>query len=200
MAQYKSYNYSKKQITATISDNNFGNYIWLAFEKDLNKGTCALMKVSANDPSKVLFDIEVAVDSINCMAIDGYSLVLGVSDATNYLIKYNPINPLSGTINVTRRPEAIEVPIEVVLGGGSMWWLFPGNSSGENAKVIKTSTSGTWQATIDLIVSAKIVLNARGLAYDNGDLWVATYTDPIQLWRVFDIGGGIWDLQQNDIV
>ena len=180
-------------------DTNQGEYQWIGFVPD-ESGNCKLKKVSANDPSQTYFDVDLAIQTIKLLHISGSNILIGIDDPVNYIYRFSVFNPLSTPTIIAKPSGVVESPVDIVEDGGFLWWLFPGNASGEFAKIVKTNTFGTFQETIDLQQSGDEVHNATSLAYKDGDLWVVTYTDPIELWRVYLDSGAMWTLQKNEII
>lgn len=196
MSIFKEFNYSEKSVNKVVIDANSGEFLWIAFSKGTNN-KCSLKKVSAHDPSQVYFDVDVDCEEITAMIKYGSYLFLGVDHANNYLLRYSLFNPITLPTEFTFPSGVTESPVSVVSGGTYLWWLTPGNSSGENAKIIKTNSVGTFQETIDLNISALVVNSASSLIYDNGDLWVVTNENPLNLYRVYYDAS--WIIQETEI-
>lgn len=199
MTIFKNFLYSHTQIDALAVDTNQGQFLWIGFKPDAY-GKCKLKKVSANNPKQTYFDIDIDITKIKTMIVSGSYILLGIEDTDNFIYRYSVYNPL-GNPTIIAKPSGVnESPIEVIADGGFLWWLFPGIESGETSKIVKTNTYGTFQETIDLQQSGDEVKNAASFTYKDGDFWVATRTDPVELWRVYLDSGGIWTLQKNEII
>jgi hypothetical protein len=199
MTIFKDYLYGHKKIDALAVDTNQGEFLWVGFKQDTN-GNCKLKKVSANDPSQTYFDVDLAIAAIKTLHVSGSNILIGIDDPVNYIYRFSVFNPL-GIPTVIARPSGVnESPIALVEDSGFLWWLFPGNESGEYAKIVKTNTFGTFQETIDLQQSGDEVHNATSLVFKDGELWVVTNTDPVELWRVYQDSASIWTLQKNEII
>lgn len=192
MTIQRRFDYTDPTITAQVVDDS-NQYLWLAFSQN-EEGNCIFKKVSAFDPSQVFFSIEVAVTEITAMTLSGGSLYLAYDDSTLLGARYDATNPLLTSLSFTKPGGLSESSIDLVIDGTAVFFLLPGNTSGNNTKVIKFSTSGTFDQTIDLLKSGNIVLNASSMAIDgNGDIWIGTFTSPANLVRVYDTGGDVWD-------
>lgn len=191
MTIQRTFNYTEPTITAQAVDDS-GQSLWLAFSQDV-EGNCVLKKVSAFDPSQVFFSIDIAVSRINRIIVFGTSLYLAYNDTDLLGAKYTLSNPLLTHTDFDRPVGINENPVDVVATGSDLFYLLPGDSSGENAKVINLTTSGTFVETIDLLKSGNIVTNAKSIAVDTSDnLWIITYTSPTNLVRVYEVLS-VWD-------
>lgn len=195
MAIYKNYDYADKQVVKVITDTNSGNYLWIAFA--INSTTCLLKKVSAFDPNVVYFSEEITVNKINTMIVVGDYLFLGIEDGTNFIYRYSVFAPGTTPLQVALPTGIIEAPVDVVLNGSTLYWLFPGTESGENAKIVLTDDSGTFIETIDLNQSGVIVTKASSIASDGTDLWVVNDDNPSKIYRIYSSGG--WNITENNL-
>lgn len=188
----RNFDYTEPTITAQVVDDSTST-MWLAFSPN-DEGNCNLKKVSAFDPSQVFYSIEVAVNEITAMVLDSTTLYLSYNDLILMGARYSLTNPLTTSTDFDRIVGINESPVDVVVNGSDLFYLIPGDISGENSKIIKLSTSGVFDQTIDLLSSGSIVLNATTFDIDsNGDLWLGTNTAPANLVRVYDTGGNIWE-------
>ena len=192
MTIQRTFDYTEPTITAQVVDDS-DQTLWIAFSQN-GEGNCVLKKVSAFDPSQTFYSIDIAVTEITSMTISGSTLYLAYDDATLMGASYSISNPLTTSTDFDRIVGINESPIDIVTNGTDLFYLIPGNISGENAKIIILSTAGIFDQTIDLLKSGNIVLNANTMAIDtNDDLWIGTYTAPATLVRVYDTGGGVYD-------
>lgn len=201
MPLFKSVDYGEEgKVTAEAIDRTNGDFLWVAFEQD-SLGTCPLKKVSAHDHSVVYFDLDIPVDRINRMVQVGNYVFLAVNDDDYYMYRVHVSNPITGQLGFAHPAGVTENPVDVVLDSGSLWFLTPGDTSGENAKIIETNSVGTHQQTIDLMESGEEILNAKRLTVaSGGDIYVVTYTDPVQVWRVYEISAGFWTMTKDEII
>ena len=197
MTLFRNIKYNHKDVVAEVTDTNSGQFLWVGFKKDTN-GNCRFLKVSAHDPNQIYFDVNLAVEEIKKMRVSGSNLLIGVDHGTNYIYRYSVFNPLSTPTIFARPSGVIEAPVDVVEGGSALWWLFPGITGSEIAKIVKTNTYGTFQETITLQQSGEEIHNAKSITYSGGELWVVTYTAPAQGVRVFQSGG--WMIQVTSFV
>ncbi|MHA2013370.1 MAG: two-component regulator propeller domain-containing protein [Candidatus Helarchaeota archaeon] len=193
MTLIRNYNFSENQITAFAVDS--AGYLWIAFAQDAN-GNCAFQKVSANNPLQKYYDIDISVDEIKKISVSGSYVYLAYDDATYIGTKYSLLNPLTTYTNFSLPAGITEAPIDVLINGSDLFYLIPGESSGLNAKVVKMSTAGVFDQTIDLAT----VTNAKSITIDSGsgDLWVCTNTDPSTYVRVYQQSGGNWTYIVNN--
>ena len=191
----KRFIYDETQIISQIVDQT-NNQLWLAFAQDAS-GNCALQKYSAFDPSQVYYDIDISVDSITKMFIDGSYLYLAYDD-TNYIgAKYSINNPLTSNSTFNIPSGITEAPVDLLVSGSDLWYLLPGNATGINAKLIRLNTSGVYQETIDLIETGNIITGASSLTIEpnSNDLYVITNTSPSKLIRIYQMTGGSYDFE-----
>ncbi|MGD2071903.1 MAG: hypothetical protein PVG65_00230, partial [Candidatus Thorarchaeota archaeon] len=152
-------------------------------------GNCAFKKASANNPLQIYFDIDIAVTQINALYVASSYVYLAFNDATYIGARYSLTNPLSTSTDFNLPGGITEAPVDVLANGSDLFYLIPGNTSGLNAKIVKMSTSGVYDQTIDL----STITNAVSFTMDdNGDIWVVTDTSPAQYIRVYEQSGGVW--------
>ena len=197
--RFKNYNFDKTEVTALATDTNNGEFLWIAFSKDITTGTCTLRKVSAHNLNQIFYTIELAVDKISRLKVHDTSIYLAVEHSTIMGYKILVTNPLTSQTVITRPVSIIENPVDIAVGDTYLYYLFPGDLSGENAKIVKIDTDGDIEETIDLAVTAEIITEARGITFENDTLWIVTHTDPVELVRVYQISGGIWEFSVTTI-
>jgi len=192
MTQIRRYEYSNdKQITAQISDN-FNDFLWVAFAQNSN-GNCVLEKQAKYHVTQTYFSLNRSVTKINALDIDSSKLYVSYEDSTLLGEIISKSNPLTSTTEISRGT-IVESPIDIKINGTDLWYLLPGILSGTNAQLLKYSTSGVLQQTVDLAKSGSIVYNANTMTIDNnGDIWIASYETPAKIIRVFEISGGLYD-------
>lgn len=181
--QIKNYNFTESQIESIIADSYSGFYLWIGFKKDGD--TCTLKKVSASNPLQVYFDIDVEIDAWKKFAIYSTYLYSAIDDATYIGKKYALLNPLTITTNFNKPIGASEAPIDIQVTSNFVFFLLPGNLSGENAKIYKFELDGTYVETIDL----STIQNASSFVIiDDTNLWAVTNTAPVELIRIWNDG------------
>lgn len=191
MTIQRTFDYTEPTITAQIVEDT-NQFLWLAFSQNAD-GNCVFQKVSAFDPSQVFFSVEVAVDKITSMRISGTNIYFSYEDSVLIGARYSTSNPLLTSIDFTKPAGITEGAIDLGVDGSDVFFLLPGNTSGNNAKVVKFSTSGVFDQTIDLLSTGNIVLNAVTMAIDtSSNIWIGTNTAPASLVRVYDTGGGVY--------
>jgi len=180
--QIKNYNYSESQVETFITDSYSGFYLWLGFKKDGD--TCTLKKVSANNPLQTYFYIDVTIDAFKKFAIYSNYLYTAINDATYIGKKYALLSP-STSFNFTKPIGANESPIDIQVTSSYVFFLLPGNISGENAKIYKFTLSGTYVETIDLATIQNV---SSFVVIDDTNIWAVTNTSPSELIRIYNDG------------
>lgn len=183
--QIKNFNYDKSEITTFIVDTYTDNYLWLGFTKEGD--TCALQKVSANNPLQLYFDIDVEIDAWKKFAIYSTYLYTAIDDDTLIGKRYGLLNPLSTVYNFNKPGRANESPIDIQITSSYVFFLLPGNISGENAKIYKFTLTGTYVETINLATIQNV---SSFVVIDNTKIWAVTNTLPVDLIRIWN--DGIW--------
>ena len=196
---FKNYNFDKKQVTALATDTLNGEFLWIAFAKDTSTGKCTLRKVSAHNPNQVFYTVTLAVDKITRLKIKDNSIYVAVEHSTIMGYRILTTNPLTSQTVILRPVSIVENPVDIAVGDSYIYYLFPGNISGENSKIVQITTTGTVEETIDLTQSAETVIKARGITYENSNLWIITYTSPVNLVRIYTLSGGIWTFTVTQI-
>jgi len=183
----RNFNFSETKITASEVDES-SSYLWLAFAKN-DEGNCLLKKVSAFQPDQVFYSIEIAVDEITAIKISGSYIYLAYNDSTLIGARYSLTSPLTSSLDFNIPSGITESPVDVAVDNTTLYYLIPGNTSGNNTKVVELTTTGTFVETIDL----STIIQAKSFALDSntGDLWTVTYTSPANLVRVYKTGG-VW--------
>jgi len=200
--QFKNYNYTEKEITAILTDDSGSKYLWIAFAKN-TEGNCTLYKVSAHNPYQRFYEFEHTINEIVGMEILGSYLFLAFNDNTNIGYRYLKSSPLTSSQAITIPAGINEIPVDLAVDSvnDKLYFLMPGNASGEIAKITKHTSAGVYEETIELQESGTVVNNARSLTVDaNGDLWVVTYTAPAQIVRVYQGSGGLWYFDVTEII
>jgi len=185
----RKFNFNLSKVTAIASD---GQYLWIAFEG--SNDSCILRKVNAFDLNQIFYELTPPVNKINRMLVTANDLI-GVCDSdTISVIRYDKTNPLNDS-GTTLKGAITESPIDLNIDGTDLFILYPGNTSGENAKIqrLNASTIALVQ-TIDLIKSGEVIENAKSLATDeDSNIWVVTSDNPSLLVKVFPASGGFYD-------
>lgn len=177
----KRYEFTENEITAQAIDQT-SNHLWMAFAQD-GSGNCALKKVSVFDPTQTYYDIDIAVDEISKIIINGSYIYLAYNDTSLIGAIYNKNTPLSFSTNFSIPSGINENPVDILYYNSYIWYLIPGDISGQNTKIVKLTIGGTFVETIDL----PTITNAKSFVVDSvtGDFWVVTYTSPAKLIRVY---------------
>ena len=193
MTLIRNYNFSENQITAFAVDS--AGYLWIAFAQDAS-GNCAFQKVSVNNPLQKYYDIDISVDEIKKISVSGSYVYLAYNDTTYIGARYSLLNPLTTYTNFSLPAGITEAPIDVLINGNDLFYLIPGESSGQNAKIVVFNTSGIFDQIIDL----STVTNAKSITIDSGsgDLWVVTNSSPANYVRVYEQSGGNWTYTVNN--
>lgn len=181
--QIKNFNYNESKINSIIIDNYLSQYLWLGFEK--SGDYCTLKKVSANNPLQTYFDIDLEIDTIKKFAIYSTFLYVAIDDSTIIGRRFSLINPLTTTSDFTKSVGANEAPIDIQVTANYVFFLLPGNISGENAKIYKFTLSGTYVETIDLTTIQNV---SSFVVIDDTNLWAVTNTSPSELVRIYNDG------------
>ena len=198
---FKNYNYDKKPVTALVTDTLNGEFLWVGFAKDASTGTCTLRKVSAHNPNQVFYTITLEVDKIVRLKIKDNSIYVAVEHSTIMGYRILTTNPLTSQTVILKPVSIVESPVDIGVGDIYIFYLFPGDISGENSKIVKIGITGTIEETIDLIQNPEIVIKARGITVDAiGDMWVCTYTHPAKLVRIYLNSGGIYVFESKLMV
>lgn len=189
-----------KQLITQIADED-NTFLWVAFAQN-SEGNCIIEKEFAFNPSQTFFTLERAVDNINNFAIDDTNLYVAYDDTTLFGEIINSTNPLTNTTTISIPSGIVESPIDVLINGSDLWYLLPGNLTGENAKLLRFNTSGSLQETVDLTKSDLTVVDAEKFTIEpiSGDLWIGTNTDPGTIVRVFALSGGGYDFTETQFI
>ena len=185
------YSFSNNKISAILVD---GYYIWVAY---INGGTVYLDKVSIFNPYLRYFRATFSVNEITRIKLSGDYLYLSV-DSTNYIgIQVERENPLTGYTYINKPVGITEKSIDLALDSNDLFLLIPGEESGEYTKILKYDQSSlTLTTTIELSESGKEITNSRTMTIDDeNNLWIATYTDPISLVKVYEESGEIYSYE-----
>lgn len=173
MTQIKNYNFDETQLVDIVVDISNTGYLWVLQANNLKK-------VSAHNPLQIYFDVDTTETLIKGFLYSSY-LYIALNDSTLICRKYSIVNPNTYT-NFTKPVGITEAPVDVVTGSLGVFFLIPGNLSGTNAKIVKMSTAGVYDQTIDLVT----VNNAKSLTIDNNNnLWVVTNQAPLKYVRVY---------------
>lgn len=191
MTQINKYSLSETDVTSILVDEISRDYLWIAFSKN-TAGTCTIKKVSANNPLQKYFDIDIEADSINKIFQDDTYVYLALDDSTLIGEALSKTNPISTTVEYTKPAGIYEEAVDCTTDGTNVYFLTPGELSGENAKIVVFAIDGTYVETIDLTG----VYYARAFTFDANveELWVLTYTAPAQYIRVYYSSGWLFTI------
>ena len=185
MTQIKNYNFDTTKVTAICSDTSSTNHLWIAYAKNASN-VCILQKVSAHDLTQVYYEIEFSVDEITALHILGSYLYMTVDDSAYLGYKLGLNSPLTVQTAMAIPVGISEAPISIANDGTYIYFLLPGNLSGEEATILKYSTSLVLNTTITLTG----ITNVKSFTIDtNSNIWCITYESPSKLIRVYDDGG-----------
>lgn len=192
MTQITKYTYDESEVTALVVEEGNKDYLWVGFA--LNNSVCKFKKVSANKPDLVYFDLELDVTAI--VKIFGYAsyMYMAVDDLSIMGRRFGKTNPIASPVDFDIPVGINEAPVDLARNGSYICFLTPGNISGENAKIVRFTTSGVYYDTIELTT----VTNAKAIVVDDvGEFWVITYKVPSEYIRVYQMSGGIWTYTIN---
>lgn len=197
MANISRFNFpSDKKVTAHIVDNS-NNTFWIAFEKN-SEGNSIIERVAKFNPKQTYFSLERTVEEVTAMDLSSSFLYVAYDDGDLLGERISLFNPLTSTTDISKG-SYIESPVDVKVDGSNVWFLLPGNTSGENAKLLRHSTAGVFQLEVDLTKSAVTITNAERMSIDsNGDIWITTYTTPGTLVRVFEVSTDVYDFTVHE--
>jgi hypothetical protein len=200
MTQINRFEYSgDKKITAQIADE-IDDFLWISFAQN-SDGNCIIEKEAKFTPIQTYYSLERAVTEVNAMDLDSSNLYVAYNDSSLLGEIISKTNPITSTIDISIPIGINEPSIDVKIDGSDLWFLIPGDISGENAKLLKYNTSGVLQQTVDLIKTGLTIINAKSMAIDsNNNIWIATYTNPATIVRVFEISGGLYDFTETQII
>lgn len=192
MTNITRFNFSNdKQITAQKADN-INDFLWIAFAKNAN-GNCIIEKTGKFKPSQTYYSLNREVEEVTAMDLDSSNIYVTYNDSSLLGERLSKTNPLTSTTEISKG-SYIESPVDILVNSTDLWVLLPGSVSGENAKLLKYNTSGTFQQEIDLAKSGSTVFNAQSMSIvSGGDIWIATYTSPTTLVRVFEVSTDVYD-------
>lgn len=169
------------KITALCKD---AYYIWIAFLG--SGGNSTLYKASVFNPNLKYFTLTIPVEEITRMKDNSANVFLALDDADyvgRRIIKTNPL----GTANYYNKPAGItEKAVDLAIDATYVYFLIPGEDSGDNAKVLKFNLSTKVLAsTIELDASGDIITDASSMCIDSdGKLWVVTNEAPSKLVKI----------------
>lgn len=180
--QIRNFGFSKSKIDTFIADTYSGNYLWIGFAKE--DTTCSLKKVSVNNPLQTYFSIDVEINAWKKFAIHSPYLYTAIDDSTLIGKRY-ALSATSVSNNFTKPSGANEIPIDIQVTANYVFFLLPGNLSGENAKIYKFSLTGTYIETIDLTTIQNV---SSFVVIDDTNIWAITNTIPTNLIRTWNDG------------
>lgn len=181
--QITNYNFNQTEISAIIVDTYAGNYLWLSFIKSGNY--CILKKVSANNPLQTYFSIEEEINAFKKFVIYSTSIYTAIDDTIYIGKRYSLLNPLTTTLNFNKPIDANEAPIDIQVTSNFVFFLLPGNISGEHTKIYKFTLSGAYVETINLLTVQNV---SSFVVIDNTNIWAVTNTSPTELVKIYNDG------------
>ena len=138
---------NNKKLTALKSDS-VNNAIWIAFSIDSDNNVIIERK-SAFEPDQNFFTLTRSIDQVTDMDIDSTNLYVSYADDTLLGEIISITNPLTITTTIDIPVGITETPVAVRIDGSDLYFLLPGNTSGENAKILKFNDDGDFIETID---------------------------------------------------
>jgi len=178
--QIKNFNFTSSQVDTFITDSYLGSYLWIGFAK--NEDYCVLKKVSANNLFQVYFNIEEEINAFQKFSIYSTYIYTALDDTNLIGKRYALSNPLTTTSNFNKPVGANESPIDIQVTSNYVFFLLPGNVSGENAKIYKFTLTGTYVETIDLSTIQNV---SSFVVIDDTNIWAVTNDSPTQLIRIY---------------
>ena len=199
MTTTRRFEYPDDKRIKILRTETASRFLWEAF--NLNDDICIIQKVGGFEPKQIYYRLEREVLSIPAMKLDADNLYVAYEDESLIGEIISLTNPLTSTTEISIPSGIAESPVDVIVDDSDLYFLLPGNITGENAKIIKFNTSGVFQFIIDLSKTGEDITNAKSFTIDsNGDIQVVTYTDPTKVVRVFDTGGFVFDFESTEIV
>lgn len=188
------------KIVAQATDKN-NNFVWVTYLQN-SDGNCILQKQSGFSPDEIYFSIERAISKMSDIFADVNASYVSVAYHDTTLIgeSYSTTNPLTTTIEYTRPGGLVEDPIAVITDADNdnIFFLTPGSSGGEHAKIIKYSF---FNNTFDQIIELTTVFDAASMVLDaNNDIWLVTNTNPANVIRVYETSTNVWTYAITPIV
>lgn len=145
-------------------------------------------------PDQVYFSIDLSVTEIKKVISSGNYVYCCFDDTSLICTRFSKTNPITSTVDFSIPAGITEAPVDMLVSGSYIYFLIPGSISGTNAKIVKFTTSGTYQETIDLAT----VTNAKAFTIDDNDeFWCITYSAPSEYIRVYQMSGDIWTYTVN---
>lgn len=185
MTNTRRIDYSNNKEISAIAIDASHNMLWIAYKIN-SSGYSILKRVSAFDPTQTYYSINIEVDEIKKLIINGSDIYCLYNDSSYIGSRYSLTNPLTIYTNFNLPGSVVEVPVDFTVDGNYVYYLIPGEMSGQHASIVKLDTTGSYIETIDL----STVTDAKAICFDeNSEIRVVTYTDPVKLIRVWDDGG-----------
>lgn len=200
MPIFRSFKFDLTDVTAMVADESSTRFIWAAFELDATVGLL-LKKLDAFDLDQLFSEVQIDADKI-VELIDDVNFIYGaVEDDINIGFRVLKTTPVTTITNFTIPIGVNEFPIDIVLDGIDLFYLTPGNASGEFAKVIKMDNAGTLDQVITLDESTKPINNAKSITVDtNNNLWIVTANNPTELIRLFQDSFGDYQYEVTPLI
>jgi len=202
MSRIRNYNFDLTTVSAIV---NNGEAMWVAFEGSSN--ICKLNKLRSFDLNQILYELTPSVTKITRMLINGTDLYAIADDSINVALKYEVDNPLDGAdiatyavLEANIPGEITEKPIALTFMGSNLYVLFPGNTSGENTKIVKYTSNLSFDDFIDLNKSGEVITDAISITNDGTNLWVVTNESPAKLVKIWETSGGVYDFESYIIL
>lgn len=186
MTIIRRFNFTADEEISAIAVDDISKFLWIAYKQNAS-GNCVLKKVSVFSPNQTYVSVDIAVDEITAIEISGTYIYLVYDNDTYIGARYSLTQPLTTSTQFALPAGITERANAIIVDGTDLYYLIPGEASGTNSKIVKMTTSGTFDETIDL----STVNDASSFTIDTNDnLWVVTDTVPTDLVRVYDPGSG----------
>ena len=189
---------SNNQVVASVSDDTQSGSLfwWLGFSQNTS-GNCIIKKVGGFNLNQTFYTVTRAVTGINEFHRSSTNLYVVYNDTTRFVERISLTNPLSDTSFIGFPSGVTESPVSTYYDGTELWVLTPG-LSGNNARVLRYSSTLTLQNNIDLNKTGSTVTNAVSITVDSSsNVWVLTSNSPAEFVRVYDTGGSVYDFEVN---
>lgn len=181
----QKFQYDYKKLTAIVYDNYQGNFLWLGFSS--NTGICKLLKVSANNPKQVYYELDVQAEEILKIVNHNQYIYLLLKDSTYVSARIHKTTPLTFFSLIFKPIGLPETPIDIFSDLQYTFFLLPGED-GNNAKIYRTHPD---PLVLTLMITLTGVHNVTSMAKKNylDNLWVVSNEQPGKLIRIYDSAG-----------
>ncbi len=189
------FTYSFGTIRDTLVD---GYYLWILFT--VSGGSTKLMKVDANNPSVIYYELTLTIADALKLKISGNYIFVLAKDNNYIAVRITRTNPIGTSAYYAKPTVETEIPVDFVISDW-IYILMPGAISGEYAKIHKFATSNVaFQETIELNLGGNFLRNASAIDIDTSTetLYIVTNEDPLELAKLLYNTGWIlttWSIE-----